>query len=114
MAEIVTAFPDMQIAMADAGRLHPDQHLRSRWLRRRLLHLSQGRIEIGHLETLHRFTPGIFALQRTLPRPYRRDKRAERMPSMLFRQQRPARESRYLLLGVAALPEQRVGVFTQV
>src|SRR5205085_7842685 len=79
MAEIVTAFPDVQIAMADAGRLHPDQHLRSQWLRRRLLHLSQGRVEIGHLETFHRFTPGIFALRRTLPRPCRRDKRVERL-----------------------------------
>src|SRR5207248_9263580 len=35
------------------------------------------------------------------------------LPSTLFRQQRAARKSRYLLLGVAALPEQRAGVFTQ-
>src|SRR5882757_10823680 len=57
MAEIVAAFPDMQVAVADAGGLHLDQHLRSHRLRRRLIHLSQGRVEIGNLKALHRFSP---------------------------------------------------------
>jgi hypothetical protein len=57
VAEIIAAFPDVQIAVADTGRLHLDQHLRSRRLRRRLIHFFQGGIEIGDLETLHRFSP---------------------------------------------------------
>src|ERR1700686_3167940 len=57
MAEIITAFPDVQIAMANTGRLDLDQDLRSRRLRRRHIHLFQGCIEIGDLETLHRFSP---------------------------------------------------------
>ena len=57
VAEIVAAFPDVQIAVADAGGLDLDQHLRSRRLRRRLIHLLQGGVEIGDLETLHRFSP---------------------------------------------------------
>src|SRR5437763_3572493 len=56
--------------------------------------------------------PVFLLFRRTLPRPCGRDKRAERMASALFRQQRPARERRYLLLGVTALLEQLAGVFT--
>src|SRR5260221_545973 len=63
MAEIVAAFPDMQVAMADAGGLDLDQHLRAGGLRRRLIHLFQGGIELGDLETLHRFSPGILVLE---------------------------------------------------
>ena len=57
VAEIVAAFPDMQVAVADAGRLHLDQDLGSRRLRGRLIHLFQGGVELGDLETLHRFSP---------------------------------------------------------
>jgi hypothetical protein len=57
MTEIVAAFPDVQIAVADARGLHLDQDLRSRWLGRRLIHFLQGRIEIGNLKTLHRCSP---------------------------------------------------------
>src|SRR4249919_1527645 len=60
MAEIVAALPDVQIAVADAGRLHLDQHLGARRLRRRLLHLFQGGVEIGNLETPHRVSPSCY------------------------------------------------------
>src|SRR4051812_49735760 len=59
MPEIVTAFPDVEIAVADPGRLHPDQHLRTRGLRRRMIDLLQGGVEFGDLETLHRVSPVI-------------------------------------------------------
>src|SRR5664279_176153 len=61
MAEIVTAFPDVQIAVADAGRLHLEQHLGARRLWRRRIDLLQGGVEIGNLETLHRFSPDIIS-----------------------------------------------------
>src|ERR1700732_5571860 len=57
MAEIVAALPDVQIAVADTGCLDLDQDLGPRRLRRRLIHLSQGGVEIGNLETLHRVSP---------------------------------------------------------
>ncbi|MGY4319901.1 hypothetical protein ACVWW1_009228 [Bradyrhizobium sp. JR3.5] len=57
MAEIIAALPDVQIAVADAGGLHLDQHLRARWLRRRLIDLFQGGVEIDDLKTLHRCSP---------------------------------------------------------
>jgi hypothetical protein len=47
----------VQIAVTDTGRLHLDQDLRSRRLRRRLIDFLQGGVEIGYLETLHRFSP---------------------------------------------------------
>src|SRR5439155_3305058 len=48
---------DMQVAVADAGSLHLDQHLRAGRLRRRLVDFLQRRIEIGNLKTLHRVSP---------------------------------------------------------
>src|ERR1700730_8670860 len=57
MAEIVAALPDVQIAVADTGCLDLDQDLGPRRLRRRLIHLSQGGVEIGNLETLHSVSP---------------------------------------------------------
>src|SRR5205814_6676220 len=57
VAEIIAAFPDVQIAVTHAGGLHLDQHLRSRWLRRRLIHLFEGGVKIGNLETFHGFSP---------------------------------------------------------
>ena len=57
VAEIVAAFPDVQIAVTDTGGLDLDQDLCARRLRRRLIHLLQGGIEIGDLETLHCFSP---------------------------------------------------------
>jgi hypothetical protein len=62
VAEIVAAFPDMQIAVADAGRLDLDQHLHSFGLRRRMVHFLQGGVELGNLETLHGVTPDVLAL----------------------------------------------------
>src|SRR6266702_6056539 len=62
MAEIVAAFPDVKVAVADAGRLHLEQHLRTRGLRRRMIDLLQGGVELGDLETLHRFSPVILVL----------------------------------------------------
>jgi len=57
MAEVVAALPDVQVAVADAGGLDLDQHLRARRLRRRLIDLFQGGVEIDDLETLHRCSP---------------------------------------------------------
>jgi hypothetical protein len=62
MAKIVAAFPNVQIAVTDTGRLHLDQDLRSRRLRRRLIDFLQGGIEIRYLETLHRFSPDLVFL----------------------------------------------------
>src|SRR5277367_475515 len=59
MAEIVATFPDMQIAMTDAGRLHLDQNLRSRRLGGRSIDFLQRSIELSDLETLHCFSPDI-------------------------------------------------------
>src|SRR6185437_10543824 len=97
MAEIIAAFPDVQIAVAHAGRLDLDQDLRSRRLRGRHVHLFQGRIEIGDLETLHRYSPigaafankmrtfywSALALDSTLPRisPRRRDQAGPELPT---------------------------------
>src|SRR3954449_3421939 len=58
MTEVVAAFPDVQVAVADAGGFYPDQHLRARGLRRWLVNLPQRRVEIGDLETLHDVFPG--------------------------------------------------------
>ena len=41
MTEIVAALPDVQVAVADAGRLHLDQHLRAGRLRRRFIYFLQ-------------------------------------------------------------------------
>ena len=69
MAEIVAAFPDVQVAVADAGGLDLDQHLFPCRLRRRLVDFLQRRIEIGDLEALHGVSPGYsWFLGRTLPR----------------------------------------------
>src|SRR4029077_3265982 len=65
VAEIVAAFPDMKIAVANTGRLHLDQHLRSSGLRRRLIHFLQGGVELGDLETLHGVTPDVLAYDQT-------------------------------------------------
>src|SRR5262249_610573 len=62
MAELIAAFPDVQVARADTGRLHLDQHLRASGLRRRLIDLLQRRIEIGDLKTLHGVTPRQFVV----------------------------------------------------
>src|SRR4051794_4246771 len=78
MAEIVAAFPDVEVAVADAGRFHLEQHLGARRLRRRMIDLFQRRVELGDLETLHRFSPGFSVIGQTLPRLFWRDKRASR------------------------------------
>ncbi len=57
MAEIIAALPDMQVAVADAGGLDLDQHLRTRGFRRGLINLVQRCIEIGNLKALHRVAP---------------------------------------------------------
>src|SRR4029078_493936 len=64
MAEIVAAFPDVEIAVADTGRPHLEQHLRTRRLRRRMIDLFQGGVELGDLETLHRVSPVILVLDK--------------------------------------------------
>src|SRR5262245_22749183 len=75
VAEIIAAFPDVQVRVADAGGLDLDQHLRARRLRRRLIDLLQRRVEIDDLEALHRCSPESLFLRRTLPRLSRQDKR---------------------------------------
>src|ERR1700747_2880846 len=58
MAEVIAALPDVQVAVANAGGLHLDQHLRARRLRRRLIDFLQRGVEIDDLETLHSCSPG--------------------------------------------------------
>src|SRR5215212_2893046 len=69
VAEVVTALPYMQIAMADAGRLHLDQDLRSLRLRGRTIDLLQGLIKIRDLKTLHSFSPAS-ASSKNMRAPY--------------------------------------------
>ncbi|MGY4593815.1 hypothetical protein ACVWXL_001561 [Bradyrhizobium sp. GM22.5] len=64
VAEIVATFPNVKVAMADAGGLHLDQHLRAGRLRRGLIELLQRRLEIGDLETFHWRPPGYFSCRR--------------------------------------------------
>src|SRR3974390_890881 len=59
MAKFVAALPDMQIAVTDSGRIHPDQDLTSHRSRRRPLHFLQGRVEIGNLKAPHGLSPAV-------------------------------------------------------
>src|SRR5262249_61918515 len=52
-AEIVDAFPEMQVAVADAGRDHPPQDLGTDRLRRRLLAPLQRGTALADVEALH-------------------------------------------------------------
>ena len=60
MTKLIAAFPDVQVAVADTGRLHLDQHLRARGLRCRVIDFLQRCIEIGNLKALHGVTPACF------------------------------------------------------
>src|SRR5262249_25146492 len=60
VAEIVAAFPDGEVAVADAGRLDPQQHFGARRLRRRHFDQLQRLFELGDPIAFHvRFPPRL-------------------------------------------------------
>ena len=61
-AEIVVAFPDMQVAMADAGGDDLEQDLGAGRLRRRPLHQSQRRATFADIIAFHRTDPSLWRL----------------------------------------------------
>ncbi len=64
-AEVVMAFPDMDVAVADAGGENAQQHLAAARLRRRPLEELKGRAALGDIVAFHDGPP--LAIFRTLP-----------------------------------------------
>jgi hypothetical protein len=76
MAELIAALPDMQIAVANAGRPHLQEDLGAGWLRRRRIDPRERRRKFGDLEAPHPFLPQD-GLQETSCRAGRRKGRIE-------------------------------------